>query len=212
MTRLLICIRQTSLTEAYIYKLSVTVHERQRHYHYVPQYLEDYSAAVSSTVNCQCLHLLLFSSYSLGMFGYQTFTEEVQKNFLCRVTNSAHLVAGPSLLLDQRLGIRCQLTSLIWRIVASLSDVHWKQFCSLSTSVSSALEVFYNDALHTGWPLVWKTWKCQGIWQLSAVREMSGILLKIMELSGKSCLKLFIVNCIFVSIQIFSRSLLYLKF
>ena len=31
------------------------------------------------------------------------------------------------------------------------------------------------------------------------------------ELSGKSCLKLFIVNCIFVSIQVFSRSLLYLK-
>ena len=39
---------------------------------------------------------------------------------------------------------------------------------------------------------------------LTAVREMSGILLKIEELSGKSCLKLFIVNCIFVSIQVFS--------
>jgi len=35
---------------------------------------------------------------------------------------------------------------------------------------------------------------------LTAVREMSGILLKVRELSGKSCLKLFIVNCIFVSI------------
>ena len=52
---------------------------------------------------------------------------------------------------------------------------------------------------------------------LTAVREMSGILLKIREmsgncqrkiLSGKSCLKLFIINCIFVSIQVFSRSLL----
>jgi len=49
---------------------------------------------------------------------------------------------------------------------------------------------------------------------LTAVREMSGILLKIREmswkkiLSGKSCLKLFIVNCIFVSIQVFSRILL----
>jgi len=30
-------------------------------------------------------------------------------------------------------------------------------------------------------------------------------------LSGKSCLKLFVVNCIFVSIQVFSRSLLCLK-
>jgi len=31
-------------------------------------------------------------------------------------------------------------------------------------------------------------------------------------LSRKSCLKLFIVNCIFVSIQVFSRSLLCLKY
>jgi len=52
---------------------------------------------------------------------------------------------------------------------------------------------------------------------LTAVREMSGILLKIRELtgkkilSGKSYLKLFIVNCIFVSLQLFSRSLLCLK-
>jgi len=51
-------------------------------------------------------------------------------------------------------------------------------------------------------------------WNLTAVREMSGILLKIREMSGKkSCQgkfakKLFIVNCIFVSIQVFSRSLL----
>ena len=52
---------------------------------------------------------------------------------------------------------------------------------------------------------------------LTAVREMRGILLKVKELSGKkilsgkSFLKLFIVNCIFVSLQAFSRSLLCLK-
>jgi len=39
--------------------------------------------------------------------------------------------------------------------------------------------------------------------------ENQGIVRKI--LLGKSCLKLFIVNCIFVSIQVFSRSLLCLK-
>ena len=63
-----------------------------------------------------------------------------------------------------------------------------------------------------GWPLVWKTWKCQG---LTAVREILGILLEVREmsgncqgkiLSGKSCLKRFIVRCIFVSIQVFSTS------
>ena len=37
----------------------------------------------------------------------------------------------------KRLGIRCQLTSVIRDLVTSLSDVHWKHFCSLSTSVSS---------------------------------------------------------------------------
>jgi len=45
---------------------------------------------------------------------------------------------------------------------------------------------------------------------LTAVREMSGIVLSqrnVKELSGKSCLKLFIVSCIFASIQLFSRSL-----
>jgi len=47
---------------------------------------------------------------------------------------------------------------------------------------------------------------------LTAVREMSGILLKVREmsgkksLSGKSCLKLFIVSCIFASMQVFSTS------
>ena len=58
---------------------------------------------------------------------------------------------------------------------------------------------------------------------LTAVREMLGILLKIRELSGKcqgenlmflsekSCLKLFIVSCIFASIQVFSRSLFCVK-
>jgi len=49
---------------------------------------------------------------------------------------------------------------------------------------------------------------------LTAVREMSGILLKIGNvlekiLSGKSCRELFIVNCIFVSkpVQVFSTNM-----
>ena len=69
---------------------------------------------------------------------------------------------------------------------------------------------------YSGWPLVWKTRKCLN---LTAVREMSGILLKIGEMSGncqgknlvREKLPKQIVNCIFVSIQVFSRSLLCLK-
>ena len=30
-----------------------------------------------------------------------------------------------------------------------------------------SLCICYSDIMLTGWPLVWKTWKCQGIWQLS---------------------------------------------
>ena len=63
--------------------------------------------------------------------------------------------------------------------------------------------------MYSGWPVLWKTWKCQGICQLSGkcqvfyeVWEMSGGGI----LSGKSGLKLFIVSCIFVSIQVFSTS------
>jgi len=40
---------------------------------------------------------------------------------------------------------------------------------------------------------------------LTAVREMSGILLKVRVLSGKSSLKLFIVSCIFASILDFAE-------
>jgi len=49
---------------------------------------------------------------------------------------------------------------------------------------------------------------------LTAVREMSGIFLKVREkiLSGKRCLKLFIVSSIFASIQVFSRSLFCVKY
>ena len=50
---------------------------------------------------------------------------------------------------------------------------------------------------------------------LTAVREMSGILLKVGNVRekivcGKSCLKLFI--CIFASIQVFIRSLFCIKY
>ena len=39
----------------------------------------------------------------------------------------------------------------------------------------------------------------------AVVSEMSGILLKVREVSGKSCLKLFIVSCIFASILDFAE-------
>ena len=103
------------------YKLGVTVRRCQQHK--APQYLIVLRQPWTSPAD---------SDYALP----------VVTNFLCRVTNSAHLVVGPSLSLNKRLGIRCRLTSVIRRVVTSLSDVQWKHSCSLSTSVSSALEVF----------------------------------------------------------------------
>jgi len=54
--------------------------------------------------------------------------------------------------------------------------------------------------------------------QLSGNLEISGNLTVVREMSGKkilsekSCLKLFIVSCIFASIQVFSRSLFCVKY
>jgi len=48
--------------------------------------------------------------------------------------------------------------------------------------------------------------------EMPAVSKMSRILLKVGEISGESCIKLFIVSCIFASIQVFSRSLFCVKY
>jgi len=96
------------------YKLGVTVRRCQQHK--APQYLTDCVMPASDIASRQRFYAL-----------------PVVTNFLCRVTNSAHLVVGPSLSLDQRLGICCRLTSVIRRVVTSLSDVHWKHFCLLSS-------------------------------------------------------------------------------
>ena len=74
------------------------------------------------------------------------------------------------------------------------------------------------------WRFMWKTYPTKGgqeqgdhlsgkpgnigIWQLSG--KCQGFVVEKI-LSGKSCLKLFMVNCIFVSVQVFSRNLLCFK-
>ena len=60
----------------------------------------------------------------------------VVTNFLCCVTNSAHLVVG-----RWTDDLEFAVGWPPWHVVTSLSDVLWKHSCSLSTSVSSALEV-----------------------------------------------------------------------
>ena len=85
------------------YKLGVTVRQCQQHK--APQYLTVLRQPRTSPAD---------SDYALP----------IVTNFLCRVTNSAHLVVGPSLSLDPRLKIHCRLTSVIRRVVTSLSDVH----------------------------------------------------------------------------------------
>ena len=87
----------------------------------------------------------------------------VVTNFLCRVTNSAHLVVGPSLSLDQRLGIRCRLTSVTRRVVFApvtrCVQVSWLQQSTfrcvrLSTFRThqywcvQRIRGFYDDALY----------------------------------------------------------------
>jgi len=67
------------------------------------------------------VHSYVASNRNISVSDY---TLPVVTNFLCRITNSAHLVVGPSLSLDKRLGIRCQLTSVIRRVMTSLLDIH----------------------------------------------------------------------------------------
>ena len=90
---------------------------------------------------------------------------------------------------------------------------HWSvDFCRRQHQCVGSSHKCCDFGQLSGWPLVWKTWKCQGIWQLSG--KCQGFYWKSGNCQGKnlvSCLKLFIVNCIFVSIQVFSRSLLCLK-
>ena len=124
-----VCWHWLDVPERVQYKLGVTVRRCQQHK--TPQY-------TWFIVLRQPRTSPVVSDYALP----------VVTNFLCRVTNAAHLIVGPSLSLDQWLGNRCRLTSVIRRVVTSRSDVYWKHSCSLSTSVSSALEVFYDDALY----------------------------------------------------------------
>jgi len=92
------------------------------------------SPTISCTQNCyKTFDIILVGSFRTSSIQISisssspvdsNYALPVVTNFLCRVTNSAHLVVGPSLSLDQQLGIRCQLTSVIRHVVTSLSDVH----------------------------------------------------------------------------------------
>jgi len=92
------------------------------------------------------------------------------------------LVVGLSLSLDQRLGIRCRLTSVIRHVVTSLSDVHWKHFCSVSMCVSSALEVFFTTMRYLNrhylsiclWKTRFCTWTLAVHWRTAFVCTLHG--------------------------------------
>jgi len=104
-----ICLTESTLTSGCTYNRQ-RIHTAYRcrfQQHKTPQYVTDCVTPASDIASID-------SDYALP----------VVTNFLCRVTNSDHLVVGPLLSLDPRLGIRCRLTSAIRRVVTSLSDVH----------------------------------------------------------------------------------------
>jgi len=85
-------------------------------------------ASLDSDIRSASRHQLLVPRYQLSSLGRRSCA-----------------AAGPTTWNSLSADLR---HSVIRRVVTSLSDVHWKHFCSLSTSVSSALEVCYDDALY----------------------------------------------------------------
>ena len=103
--------------------------------------------------------------------------------------------------------ISCMSNNTKHKCINDINLWEYRQQCT----VKHAICVYQPNIHQTSW-LYYRVTTC-----LENL-EMSGILLKIREmscrekiLSGKSCLKLFIVNCIFMSMQVFSRSMLCLK-
>jgi len=72
----------------------------------------------------------------------------IQLSCLFRVTSAPHLTVGPSPLWALRYGMRCLMTSEIWRWDATHFNVSSRQFCSRSNSFPRALEVFHDYALY----------------------------------------------------------------
>ena len=92
--------------------------------------------------------------------------------------------------------------------VFSPTDVTTKQICN-SFQVVWTDRHTHTHTRGTGRPLVWKTWKCQGICSCQGnvgdfTKSQGNVVEKI--LSGKRWLEPFIVSCIFVPIQVFSSS------
>ena len=51
-----------------------------------------------------------------------------------------------------------------------------KQTKKLHQYFSGSNKIVAIEIFHTGWPLVWKTWKCQGIWNMSGKCQWKKIL------------------------------------
>jgi len=92
-----------------------------------PNYLIDRCTPVSDVVGRQRLPVVCSSSY--------------------HDTGSPHSAVGPSLLWVRRSGTCCQTTSELNRTVTVFAGT-WRLFCSLITSVFSALEMSYDNALY----------------------------------------------------------------
>ena len=68
------------------------------------------------------------------------------------------------------------------RIYVCIDGILWSYVIRFCTFWTFWFMFRFLYLLRSGWPLVWITWKCRGIW------KMSGILLTVGEMSGKkSC-------------------------
>ena len=137
------------------------------------------SSAILKIVFCHIL--FCFFKMQFGLWRPAAFVSSLIHLFFI-ACESTHLTAKYVHMMDA--GYRWNQTDVSYWIKLRTFLVK-RSLQSVTAAVDGQFGVWETARWHwvstlcTGWPLVWKTWKCEGFWQLSE------ILLKVREVSGK---------------------------
>jgi len=120
-------------------------------------FLEDFvchdwqkSATYTSIMYIEYLSLYAKSSFCefRTLFSASACVQPAAIKSLFHATSSARTAVGLFLLLVRRSGTHYQKTCRIRSVLRTVTDSHWKHFYFCSTSVFSAIELCYENALY----------------------------------------------------------------